>query len=164
MSKYQVGDKVFVNDFAAPNGAMTRYMLEEFGGMVATIRRVISPLGRHTTYQITEDPVGFEFTENDLSPLESSLVSLPENTMTQRIEIPVPGGHLVAETTGGADYPAIHVFFVASGDEVEHGLCFAEVCATEKPDEIRVGTYFRDCDEVKEITEYPMWKKEEDDV
>lgn len=154
MSRYNVGDRVYINNFADENGAMTKVMLEEFGGKIATIKRVFE-IGSYATYQILEDPVGFEFTEFDMSP---SYIA------KQRIELPVPGGHLVAETTGGADYPSIHIFFIASGGEIEHGLCFAEVCATEKPDEIRVGTYFRDCDDVKDIIVFPMWAKEEDDV
>lgn len=163
MNRYKVGDKVRINDFEDQRGGMTAHMVEEFGGMIATIRRVIE-IGNYTTYQILEDPVGFEFTEYDMSPSGEDPVMLPADIVKQRIELPVPGGHLVAETTGGEDYPSIHIFFIPSGGEVEHGLCFAEVCATENPDTIRVGTYFRDCDEVKEIFEYPMWNKEEDNV
>ena len=84
--------------------------------------------------------------------------------ISQRIEIPVPGGMLVAETTGGENYPGIFISFYASGGTLEHPLCFAEVCATDNPDEIRVGTYFRDCDDVKDITVFPMWTREEDNV
>lgn len=171
-STYKVGDRVLIKDHIVPGGAMVEFMLEEHGGKVRTISKVIPNEHRGEfwfTYEIEEDetPYRYEFMDEDIAGLhaEELEVSQHVNVIPQRIEIPVPGGHLVAVTTDyGGDYPGIHVFFVASGDTVEHNLCFAEVCAEHHPDEIRVGTCYADCDEVKDISVYPMsvWDKEEE--
>ena len=80
----------------------------------------------------------------------------------QRIEVPVPGGHLVATTYCGADYPSIDLFFVPSGETNGYQLCFAEVCPNEDPEHIRVGVYYADCDEVNAEYKFPIDKKEEE--
>lgn len=167
MSKFNVGDKVRVNNFILPESPMVDDMLYCYGGKVVTIKEVYE-YSDVTGYAIEEDPWGYVFDDCDLTLVEENDDSdpVPEipQYVTQRIEIPVPGGHLVAETTGGGDYPAIHTFFVASGSQVEHDLCFAEVCVENNPNIIRVGNYFRDCYDVHNIFEYDMWTKEEDDV
>lgn len=162
MSKFKVGDKVRVKDSMQNNGAMTTHMLDLFGGRETTICEVD---GDYDTkyecnyYTLDIDP-DFYFSDHDLELVEENHFTKP---ISQRIEIPVPGGHLVAVTTDyGGDYPGIHVFFVASGDTVEHDLCFAEICAEDDPDTIRVGTYFEDGSDVRDIMEYTKWKKVEE--
>lgn len=160
-SKYKVGDRVRINNYVSSKGAMIECMLEEFGGKVKTISKVMwNDEGNYFSYEMEEDrsptPYKFEFTDEDIEGL------VPDKPfIMQRIEIPVPGGHLVAVTTDyGGDYPGIHVFFIASGDTVEHDLCFAEICLDD-PDTIRVGTYFEDGSDVRDLMEYTKWKKEE---
>ena len=165
MSKYQVGDKVKIKDYIDPKGVMVDFMLLDHGGKVRTISKVIKGVGWDgqplAGYELAEGPDGFStryiFVDEDIECL------VKPSHKSQRIEIPIPGGHLVAETIDwGGTHPGIFLSFIKSGDEVEHGLCFAEVCAEDRPDEIRVGTYYADCDEVKDIMIYPMdaWSKE----
>lgn len=169
-STYKVGDRVLIKDHITLGGAMVEFMLEEHGGKVRTISKVIPNEHRGEfwfTYEIEEDktPYRYEFVDEDIAGLhaEEPKVSHHVKVIPQRIEIPVPGGHLVAETTDyGGDYPGICVFFVASGDTMEHDLCFAEVCVKDNPDTIRVGTYFEDGSDVRDIMEYTKWKKEEE--
>lgn len=160
-SKYKVGDRVLLKNYCASRGAMIPSMLEEFGGKVCTIESFdIEAEGTSSAcavYHMAEDEGGYykyDFYDEDIECMYTSAMK-----PSQRIEIPVPGGHLCAETCGGGDYPAIHIYFVASGDTLEHDLCFAEVCAIDNPDVIRVGTYFHEGDDVKDIFEYPMWKE-----
>lgn len=161
MSKYNVGDKVRVKDYVSFGGRMIEEMLPQFGGTVHAISKVIDADDGHggwyNIYNFEGDPLEYEFGDEDIE----CLVKPPHKS--QRIEVPVPGGHLVAVTTDyGGDYPGIHVFFVASGDTVEHDLCFAEICAKDDPDTIRIGTYFEDGSDVRDLMEYTKWKKEEE--
>ena len=161
MSKFHVGDKVRVKYGIHPNGIMTGRMLDRFGGRESTIREVDGDYDMKNEcnyYTLDIDP-DYYFSDHDLELVEENHFTKP---LTQRIEVPVPGGHLVAETMGGEHYPAIHIFFVASGDTMEYGLCFAEICAEDDPDTIRVGTYFEDGSDVRDIMEYTKWKKEEE--
>ena len=147
INKYNVGDRVLVNPDRTNEGVMTDYMVEQYGGKTFTINKVYER-SFGAVYSLA-GLCGYLFAECDLCSAE------------EKLRISVPGGHLYAEAYGGGDYPAIHIYFVASGDTVEHDLCFAEVCAMDNPDVIRVGTYFHEGDDVKEIFEYPMWKKED---
>lgn len=160
MSKYNVGDRVMVKKIKEPLSIMTDNMVRRFGGKVGTIQFVgrFDPMNQCNYYNIDIDHQRYFYSDYDLELVE------PSSHHAQRIEIPVPGGCLVAETTGGEDYPAIHIFFISSGDEVEHDLCFAEVCAEKNPDVIRVGTYYADFEDVKDVFEYPMdvWRKEDE--
>lgn len=152
MSKFHVGDSVRVRRFPGDKSLMTLGMTREFGGKVTTVCRIdgYDKKNACNVYNLSIDPE-YYFNDFDLELVER--VKQPP----QRIEIPIPGGHLAAETVDyGGDYPGIHVFFVASGESVEHSLCFAEVRQTEDPDVIRVGTYYADCDEVKDVVEYPI--------
>lgn len=162
MSKFHVGDKVRIKDSVQSNGVMNTHMLGWFGGRETTIREVDDDYDmKHECnyYTLDIDP-DFYFSDHDLELVEENHFTKP---ISQRIEIPVPGGHLAAVTTDyGGGYPGIHVFFVASGDTVEHDLCFAEICAEDDPDTIRVGTYFEDGSDVRDIMEYTKWKKEEE--
>lgn len=170
MSKFSVGDKVRIKDYIDPNGAMCGMMLEQFGGKVCTISKADTETGSDgipiDVYEIAEDystpMLKFGFLGEDIECLvERACPEFHGFRKSQRIEVHVPGGHLVAIARGGAEYPSIDINFVASGDTVEYGLCFAEVCASETPRVIRVGTFEKDGDNVKDIFEYPMWKKEE---
>ena len=168
MSKYQVGDKVKIKDYLDPNGAMVEFMLLDHGGKVRTISKVVSGVGWKGQplfgYELAEGPDGistrYVFLDEDIE----CLVSRAQHE-TQRIEIPVPGGRLVAETCDwGGTHPGIFLSFLKSGETEDQILCFAEVAVEDDPDTIRVGTFYEDGSDVKEVFEYPMPKKEEDDV
>ena len=170
MSKFNVGDKVRIKDYKDPNGAMCAMMLDLFGGKVCTISKAQTERDFDgipvDVYEIDEDcstpNLKFGFLNEDIECLvERAFPEISEFGKPQRIEVPVKGGRLVAVANGGGGYPSIGINFVASGDAVEYGLCFAEVCALETPRVIRVGTFEKDGDNVKDIFEYPMWKKEE---
>lgn len=155
MSKYNVGDKVRVKDYVSFGGRMIEEMLPQFGGTIRTISKVIGEDdgfgGRYNIYNFEGDPLEYEFGDEDIE----GLVKPPHKT--QRIEIPIPGGHLVAETCDwGGTYPGIFVSFVKSGETEDRILCFAEVDIENNPDAIRLGTFYEDGSDVKEIFEYPM--------
>lgn len=115
MARFNVGDKVVVNDFIHSKGVMVEDMLELYGGKVVTISDVNDSNG-YVAYRIAEDIWGYEFSEYDLEEISI----LPPKT--QRIEVPVPGGHLVAEAINGGSYPCIYLSFIPSGEDVEHSL------------------------------------------
>ena len=160
-SKYRVGDRVLIKDHMDPKGAMVETMLEKFGGEVCTVSKVVYVDEKDGfAYEIEEDDdfgAGFKyhFLETDIECL-----TFRPGRPSQRIEIPVPGGNLVAETCDwGGSHPGIFVSFVPSGESAEQGLCFAEVAVESNPNVVRVGTYYTDGEEVKDIVEYPMRKE-----
>lgn len=164
MSKYQVGDKVKIKDYIDPKGVMVDFMLLDHGGKVRTISKVIKGVGWDgqplVAYELAEGPDGFStryvFLDEDIECL------VKPAHKTQRIEIPIPGGHLVAETCDwGGTHPGIIISFIKSGETEDQILCFAEVDIENNPDAIRLGTFYEDGRDVKEIFEYPMSTKEE---
>ncbi len=165
MSKYQVGDKVLIQDHMVPRGSMIEEMVEQFGGKVCTISKVERVTefdgSFFDAYEIAEDDDSSEFKYTFVDEDIVCLVHSPHR-QSQRIEIPIPGGHLVAETCDwGGTHPGIFLSFIKSGETEDQILCFAEVDVENNPDAIRLGTFYEDGRDVKEIFEYPMHAKED---
>lgn len=153
MARFNVGDKVVVNNFIHSKGGMVEDMLERYGGKVVTISDVNDDNG-NPVYRIAEDVWRYEFNDYDLEELSI----LPPRT--QRIEVSVPGGHLVAEAINEGSYPCIHLFFIPSGEDVEQSLCFAEVNVEDDPNNVRVGVYYREYEDVRDFYDFPMAREE----
>ena len=152
MARFSVGDKVRVKNFIHSKVVMVEDMLELYGGKIVTISSV-DKAGGLFAYKIAEDIWGYEFSEYDLEEISI----LPPKT--QRMEVPVPGGHLVAEAFNGGDYPCIYLSFIPSGEDVEHSLCFAEVNVEDDPNNVRVGVFYREYEDVRDFYDFPMVKE-----